>query len=50
MLNQIWIKILEKLKLQSPQDYSYLNKSGCYVAKGIEDEDDYERVKVGSNY
>jgi len=35
-----------KFKLTKAQDYAYTNKSGCFTAKGIEDELDYDRVKV----
>lgn len=32
--------------LTKPQDYKYLNGSGCYTASGLVDEDDFERVKI----
>ena len=33
-----------ELRLRRPQDYAYLNKSGCYTIPNVDDATDYFRL------
>ena len=40
------ILFLETMELSEPKNFKYVNQSGCYFLPGVDDAEDFRKVKV----